>query len=608
MSSGKALNTAHPLYNNIVRALSPDNALPKLVAFDGGSDTALQSWNYVKSIPEPTATWTAVQGFAKTPTAGFWFAIDTASIRKYDLNNNKLFTQSLPYVGLPAGVDHLGDGFADDQFLYVAYSNYNAGSSTQMGVAKYNVSDLSLDSYIDLKTHTNLNASSCCLDKTGTEILVTSFFVTAGADNRNTDIYRISKSTELFLGIAKLKTPSVGIQSMAYSAFHDCYFIGSHDIPNGKDAAYQYTATLVLITIIDPIDSSDEFEGVEAVGDDVLFNAIGGSPRKIDFDDGLIITNNTANSQPVQFLDASLMTDNITILMEIEPLSLFNYNSVMDNETYGNEWESWIYSDGRLAWRVDTSNSIITPIGTIVAGQKYILAFTWSKSGSIVTTKLGVNGVYVGSTTGTWKTPPTTGMWLAGKNASNDQGSHVYGGIPVFNKVLSDTELLDASNNFSDFYLSSAQEDIVASLSLSNQTTISIKTQKLAASKLSLQANNSIMLYGQKLAVTSLSTTNLATVNINASKVSIESHSAVLSLTNLTTVTIAAQKQAASSLNLTNVNNVNVVSKKLASAEFHLQNYATTIITKYSESYIPVVRRICISASINNTLIIKGCF
>lgn len=136
-----------------------------------------------------------------------------------------------------------------------------------------------------------------------------------------------------------------------------------------------------------------------------------------------------------------------------------------------------------------------------------------------------------------------------------------------------------------------------AVLSLSNQSIVTIKAHKLAQAKVSLLANSSISIFSQKVAVSPLSITNVVTVTINAEKVTIDSRSAVLSLTNQTTVTIKAQK--------------------LTNASLHLQNYATTKITKYSDSYIPVVRRLCIQgqiisltipANINNKLIIKGCF
>jgi len=156
-----------------------------------------------------------------------------------------------------------------------------------------------------------------------------------------------------------------------------------------------------------------------------------------------------------------------------------------------------------------------------------------------------------------------------------------------------------------------------AVLFLTNQTVVTIKAQKLARSQLALQANTSVSSYGQKVAVSSLTTTSLATITINGSKVSIDSRSAILSLSNTTIVTIKSLKQTTASVNLSNAANVTIVAQKSASAALHLQNYVTTKITKYSDSYIPVVRRLCIQgqlitlsipANINNKLIIKGCF
>ena len=156
-----------------------------------------------------------------------------------------------------------------------------------------------------------------------------------------------------------------------------------------------------------------------------------------------------------------------------------------------------------------------------------------------------------------------------------------------------------------------------AILLLTNQTIVTLKTQKLARSQLSLQANASINSYGQKVAVSSLTTTSLAITTINGSKVSIDSRNAILSLSNATIVTIKAHKQNTASVNLSNAANVTIVVQKSANSALNLQNYVTTKITKHSDSYIPVVRRLCIQgqlvtlsipANINNKLIIKGSF
>jgi hypothetical protein len=156
-----------------------------------------------------------------------------------------------------------------------------------------------------------------------------------------------------------------------------------------------------------------------------------------------------------------------------------------------------------------------------------------------------------------------------------------------------------------------------AILLLTNQTIVTLKTQKLARSQLSLPTATNLNVYGQKNAASSLTTTSLSTITINGSKISIDSRNAILSLSNSTFVTIKAHKQNTASVNLSNATNVIIVAQKSASAALHLQNYATTKITKYSDSYIPVVRRLCIQAqlirlsipaNINNKLIIQGCF
>jgi len=163
------------------------------------------------------------------------------------------------------------------------------------------------------------------------------------------------------------------------------------------------------------------------------------------------IVKDLAGGDPVQFLDSVLMTDDVTVLIKVSPLSLFNFNSIMDNQTYADDWESWVYSDGRLAWRVDSTANSIDP--GLASGTQYLIAETWAKAGTAVTTKLGVGGLYKTGNTGVWKTPPPGGMWLAGVNGTNDQGDQAYGDILVFDKVLSDAELLDAYTNFDAFYV-----------------------------------------------------------------------------------------------------------------------------------------------------------
>ena len=221
MSTNKTLNTSHTLYSNIVRALSPDDVLPRLNALDGTTGTPVQPWHFGHNVAVSGATWTATQGIARNDT--HWFSIGTNVLRKYDLVDNLLETEPAPFVGLPAGLNHCGDGFVSDDHLYVIISNYSNGVSTTVVIAKFLTTTLALDSFFDISAQTQLNGSGCSLKANGDEILVTSFWSAKDADARNTDIYRFSKAAGSYIGIHTLSVPSVGIQSITYHPENDHY-------------------------------------------------------------------------------------------------------------------------------------------------------------------------------------------------------------------------------------------------------------------------------------------------------------------------------------------------------------------------------------------------
>lgn len=156
-----------------------------------------------------------------------------------------------------------------------------------------------------------------------------------------------------------------------------------------------------------------------------------------------------------------------------------------------------------------------------------------------------------------------------------------------------------------------------AVLFLNTETAVTLKTQKLARSQLSLQAVTNVNVYIQKNSASSLTTTSLSTITINGSKVSTDSRNVILSISNTTIVSIEAHKKTTANLDLSNTTNVTVAAQKTVRTALNLQNFVITKITKYSDSYIPVVRRLCIQgqivtlsipANINNKLIIQGCF
>jgi hypothetical protein len=449
MSAGKILNTSHALYGNIVRALSGDEKLPKLVALAGGSDTANQTKHQVVSDEiSGTTGWNAQQGIARNAT--HWFAMNTASLKKYDLTGTEVESNTSPYTSLPAGVDHIGSGFIDDTYLYVPVVNWDSPtqSSTDQCIVKYLISDLSYDSHFDISAQTNCNGSAVALSPDGLELYVTSFYNTLGSDQRNTDIYRFNKSTGAFIGVITMNDACVGIQSLTQ---HDGdWFLGSYYQSGSVNEIYRYDSDWNLITQLDPILSSIEMEGVTSYGGDLIFNHYQGSPRTIKLDN-MYISTVTSKSDPQQYLTNSLISDDCTVVMKVWFQSLANFRTVFDNNNLSNDWESWSETDTDLHFRVDSSQRVTyTGLNT---QEYYILAFSWSKQGSNVTIKLGVNGTYEDTNTlGTWVTPPAGGLYVGGINASNDQADNIYKDILVFDKVLSDAELSDAHTNFDNFY------------------------------------------------------------------------------------------------------------------------------------------------------------
>lgn len=457
MAANKVLNTSNALYGNIVRALSGDTVRHKLAALKGGVDTLEQPLEAASATTaEPTATWTAQQGIARN--ASNWFGISLSSIRKYDLSSNLIATNSSPFAGLPAGLDHCGGSFVDGNYLYVAVSNYSAGSATEKGIAKYLIASatLELDSYIDLVAHTALNASGCCLSIDGTEILVSSFYITAGSDPRNTDLYRLDKTTGAFLGIVQLDTPVTGIQGLD-SDGTGLFYVASHT--GGGGYIYAYDSNFDIVNIIKPSVNTPEMEDVCFYGGSLYYHVLNGSPRSLTLPytptsstDSMFLSKVGQDGDPVQFLDNILIGDSVSIVFKVTPKTLYNYNTLFDNMSTGNDWESWIYADGRMGYRVLSTSSIVSPIGSIVAGTEYTIAVTWENIAGTVTTKLNIDGVPIGTNSGSWITPPTLGLWLGGANSGNTQGDTSYKDILVFDKVLSDAELADSFTNFDSFY------------------------------------------------------------------------------------------------------------------------------------------------------------
>jgi hypothetical protein len=124
----------------------------------------------------------------------------------------------------------------------------------------------------------------------------------------------------------------------------------------------------------------------------------------------------------------------------------YNYQTVLDNLVHADYWESWIYNDGRLAFRV----SGLSGGGTVIYDKLdnlggpdnwYHLAYVWDRAAQ--QTRLYVNGVQRGSATLTdagWVAPDPT-LCLAG--VRNTKGNGIWDEVRVYDRALTAEELAE---------------------------------------------------------------------------------------------------------------------------------------------------------------------
>jgi hypothetical protein len=148
-----------------------------------------------------------------------------------------------------------------------------------------------------------------------------------------------------------------------------------------------------------------------------------------------------ANSQYVSV--PYVLPDQGTIALWYYVRSYYNYNSVFDNSVNKDDWEMWIYSDGRLRPRIDDGSGDVTydldNLGLGGAGNWYHIAYTWDKTGSA---ELYVNGVSRGSDpVGSWINPGTT-FYVGGGNAGNTTGDGVVDDVRIYDSELSAANVL----------------------------------------------------------------------------------------------------------------------------------------------------------------------
>lgn len=143
------------------------------------------------------------------------------------------------------------------------------------------------------------------------------------------------------------------------------------------------------------------------------------------------------------------LTDSGTIELLFTPDKFYDFQTLWSNSVHGNAWESWVYGDGRVSTRANnaTAGTALDFLLPIVGGlgESHHIAFTWERNGTLLNSKLYVNGVLREQTTETWLDPGAT-MFIGGglgvTGGANDLGSGVYDEFRVYDVALTEAEVL----------------------------------------------------------------------------------------------------------------------------------------------------------------------
>lgn len=144
--------------------------------------------------------------------------------------------------------------------------------------------------------------------------------------------------------------------------------------------------------------------------------------------------------------------DSGTIAMRYEPKQMFNFATLWGNSSNGNDWEAWLYGDGRLAARANRDTAIVGRQILDLAnplGSNHV-AFTWERDGANVLVKMYVNGDFVDERVGVWRDTGDTvfiGGGVAADGTSNHYGVGVYDEFRIYTSALSNSDILYLSQN-----------------------------------------------------------------------------------------------------------------------------------------------------------------
>lgn len=180
--------------------------------------------------------------------------------------------------------------------------------------------------------------------------------------------------------------------------------------------------------------------------------ARGFTTRLIDGADGTHEYVEGVDGQALQLSGTDGQTDNDVVAIDFfyysrgsiclwfRPTALYNYNSILDNSSDGNDWEMWVYGSGEFAGRIQTGYVRGFWMETMTW---YHIAMTWRvnpENPDLIEQLLYIDGELVASNQSEWVDPGST-VYLGGGHSGNDDCNGTFDDFRVYDRPLTAEEV-----------------------------------------------------------------------------------------------------------------------------------------------------------------------
>lgn len=185
--------------------------------------------------------------------------------------------------------------------------------------------------------------------------------------------------------------------------------------------------------------------------------ARGSTTRLIDGADGTHEYVEGVDGQALQLSGTDGRTDNDvaaidffyynrgSICLWFRPTMLYNYNSILDNSSDGDDWEMWVYGSGEFAGRIQTG---YVRGFWMEAMTWYHIAMTWRvnpENPDLIEQLLYIDGELVTSNQSEWVEPGNT-VFLGGGHSNNDDCNGTFDDFRIYDRPLTGDEILQLAS------------------------------------------------------------------------------------------------------------------------------------------------------------------